>query len=54
MEVIKVAALPYMQTGWGVKGRPVIDMPEVGIINLVLEKGRKFPPIKHLLMFFFR
>jgi len=46
MEVIKVAALPYMQTGWGVKGRPVIDMPEVGIINLVLEKGEKVPSHK--------
>lgn len=46
MEVIKVAALPFMQTGWGVKGKPIVDMPEVGIINLVLEPGEKVPSHK--------
>lgn len=46
MEVIKVAAMPYMQTGWGVKGKPIVDMPEVGIINLVLEPGEKIPSHK--------
>ena len=46
MEVIKVNALPYMQTGWGVKGKAIVDMPEVGIINLVLEPGEKVPSHK--------
>ncbi len=46
MKVIKVNELPYMQTGWGVKGKPIIDMPEVGIINLVLEPGEKVPSHK--------
>lgn len=46
MEVIKVSVLPFMQTGWGVKGKPVIDRPEVGIINLVLEPGEKVPSHK--------
>jgi len=46
MKVIKVNELPYMQTGWGVKGKPIIDMPEVGIINLVLESGEKVPSHK--------
>lgn len=46
MEVVKVNELPYMQTGWGVKGRPIIDMPEIGIINLFLEPGEQVPSHK--------
>ena len=46
MEIIKVNELPYMQTGWGIKGRPIIDMPEIGIINLVLEPGEQVPSHK--------
>lgn len=46
MEVIKVGEVPYMQTGWGVKGKPIVDLPEVGIINLVLEPGEKVPSHK--------
>ena len=46
MKVIKVNELPYMQTGWGVKGKPIIYMPEVVIINLVLEPGEKVPSHK--------
>jgi hypothetical protein len=46
MKVVKVNKLPFMQTGWGVKGRPVIDMPEIGIINLVLEPGEQVPAHK--------
>ena len=46
MKVIKVNELPYMQTGWGVKGKPIIDMPEIGIINLVLEPGEQVPSHK--------
>lgn len=46
MEVIKVSELLYMQTGWGVKGKPIIDMPEIGIINLVLEPGEQVPSHK--------
>lgn len=43
MKVIKVNELPFMQTAWGVKGKPVIDMPEIGIINLFLEPGEQVP-----------
>jgi len=46
MKVIKVSEVPFLQTGWGVKGRPIIDLPEVGIINLVLEPGEKVPAHK--------
>jgi len=46
MKVIKVNELPYMQTGWGIKGKPIIDMPEIGIINLVLEPGEQVPSHK--------
>ena len=46
MEVIKVHEIPYMKTGWGVKGKPIIDMPEIGIINLCLEPGEKVPSHK--------
>lgn len=46
MKVIKVAEVPYVQTAWGVKGKPIIDMPEVGIINLVLDPGEQVPSHK--------
>lgn len=46
MNVIRVSQVPYVRTGWGVKGRPIVDMPEVGIINLVLEPGEKVPSHK--------
>ena len=46
MEIIKVNELPYMQTGWGIKGRPIVDMPEIGIINLLLEPGEQVPSHK--------
>ncbi|MGI5911953.1 MAG: cupin domain-containing protein [Syntrophomonadaceae bacterium] len=46
MKVIKVNELSFIKTGWGVKGRPVIDMPEIGIINLYLEPGEKVPSHK--------
>lgn len=46
MKVIKVNELPYMKTGWGVKGKPIIDMPEIGIVNLCLEPGEKVPSHK--------
>ena len=46
MKVIKVNEIPSLQTGWGVKGKPIIDMPEVGIINLILEPGEKVPSHK--------
>jgi len=46
MKVIKVNDLPYMKTGWGVKGKPIIDMPEIGIVNLCLEPEEKVPSHK--------
>ena len=46
MKVIKVAEVPFVQTTWGVKGKPIIDMPEVGIINLVLDPGEQVPSHK--------
>lgn len=46
MKVIKVNELSFVKTGWGVKGKPIIDMPEVGIVNLVLEPGEKVPSHK--------
>ena len=46
MKVIKVNELPFKKTGWGIKGEPIIDMPEIGIINLVMEPGEKVPSHK--------
>lgn len=46
MQIINLASLPFMQTGWGVKGRLVVDLPDVGIINLVLEPGETVPTHK--------
>lgn len=46
MKVIKVNELPFVKTGLGVKGKPIIDMPEIGIINLVMEPGEKIPAHK--------
>ncbi len=46
MKVIKAEELSFRQTGWGVKGKPIIDMPEIGIVNLVLEPGEKVPSHK--------
>jgi len=46
MDVIKLKDLPVMQTGWGVKGKQVVDLPDVGIINLILEPGEKVPAHK--------
>jgi len=46
MKVIKVNELPYMKTGWGVKGKPIVDMPEIGIVNLCLEPEEKVPSHK--------
>jgi quercetin dioxygenase-like cupin family protein len=46
MKVYKVKELLFVQKGWGVKGKPVIDMPEIGIVNLVLEPGEKVPSHK--------
>ncbi|QAT39202.1 cupin domain-containing protein [Clostridium sp. JN-9] len=46
MKVIKVNELPFKKTGWGIKGKPIIDMPEIGIINLVMEPGEKVPSHK--------
>ena len=54
MKVIKVNELPYMKTGWGVKGKPIIDIPEVGIMNLVLEPGEKVPSHKTPVDVFFQ
>lgn len=46
MQVIKIDALPFMQTAWGIKGRLVLDMPAVGIINLLMEAGEQVPAHK--------
>lgn len=46
MEIVKASARPYMQTAWGVKGKPLIDLPDLGIINLLLEPGEKVPSHK--------
>ncbi len=43
MKVVKIDNVPFTQTGWGVKGKQLIDLPDVGIINLLLEPGEKVP-----------
>ncbi len=46
MEIIKLANLAYRETPWGVKGRLVLELPDVAIMNLILEPGEKVPPHK--------
>ncbi|HZK87229.1 MAG TPA: cupin domain-containing protein [Syntrophomonas sp.] len=46
MEVIKASTRPFMKTGWGVKGKPLVDLPDLGITNLLLEPGEKVPSHK--------
>ncbi|MGE5372214.1 MAG: cupin domain-containing protein [Solirubrobacterales bacterium] len=43
MKVINVEALPFMQTAWGIQGKPVVDLPEIGIILLALKPGETVP-----------
>lgn len=46
MEIIKLANFAYRETPWGVKGRLVLELPDVAIMNLILEPGEKVPPHK--------
>jgi quercetin dioxygenase-like cupin family protein len=46
MNIIKVEALPFMKTAWGVQGKSVVNLPEIGIINLVLKPGESVPSHK--------
>lgn len=46
MEIIKLAARPLMQTAWGIQGKMVIDLPDIGIINLILKPGESVPSHK--------
>ena len=46
MQVIKYQDIPFKISGWGVKARPVVSIPEINITNLVLEPGEKVPAHK--------
>lgn len=46
MSIVRVQELPYATTAWGVKGRKIIDLPEIGIVNLWLEAGEVVPSHK--------
>lgn len=46
MKIVKVDALPFLQTAWGVQGKLIIDLPDIGIINLVLKPGEVVPSHK--------
>jgi quercetin dioxygenase-like cupin family protein len=46
MKIVKVDTLPFLQTAWGIQGKMVIDLPDIGIINLVLKPGEIVPSHK--------
>lgn len=46
MQVIKYQDIPFKISGWGVKARPVVNISEINIVNLVLEPGEKVPAHK--------
>lgn len=46
MEVIKYQNVEFKRSGWGVKARPVVSIPEINIVNLVLEPGEVVPAHK--------
>lgn len=46
MTAIKYQNIPFKISGWGVKARPVISIPEINITNLVLEPGEEVPAHK--------
>lgn len=46
MEVIRIADLPFKKTPRGIKGRHLVDIPAVNVMNLMLEPGEKVPPHK--------
>ena len=46
MEVIKYQNIEFKRSGWGVKARQVVNIPEMNIMNLVLEPGEAVPAHK--------
>lgn len=43
MEVIRIAERPLKGTPRGVQGRALVDLPDVSVMNLVLNPGDKVP-----------
>jgi len=46
MELIKYQNIEFRRSGWGIKARPVVNIPEINITNLVLEPGEVVPAHK--------
>jgi len=46
MDIIKVDTLPFMKTAWEIQGKSVVNLPDIGIINLVLQPGESVPSHK--------
>lgn len=46
MKHIDYRKIEFKKTGWGVKGRVVVNVPEINIVNLYLEPGEVVPPHK--------
>lgn len=43
MEIIRISEQPLKDTPRGLKGRLIVDLPDVNMMNLVLEPGAKAP-----------
>lgn len=43
MNIIKLSDLTFRETPWGVKGGLVLELPDVAIMNLILQPGEKVP-----------
>ena len=43
MDVIRINEQEFIKTPRGVKGRHLVDLPAVSVMNLVLEPGEKVP-----------
>jgi len=46
MKVVNYQDIEFKKSGWGVKARPVVNIPEINIMNLVLEPGEVVPAHK--------
>lgn len=43
MEVVKINSVPLKETPRGIAGRQLIDLPDIHIMNLVLNPGERVP-----------
>jgi quercetin dioxygenase-like cupin family protein len=43
MEIIRISDRPLVETPLGLQARAIVDLPDVNVMNLILEPGEKVP-----------